>query len=109
MRRGHMDGDLAKFYRYFGIVRDGLANPVPGTLVRSAFGCDLSTVTDPRELYDSTSSAHRSFSKFGHRKDMRCAARCRRSRRAMARMPFPSASWLHLTMAFDVLLPVGMS
>ena len=48
--------DLAKSYRYFGIVRDGLGNPVPGTLIQSAFGCDLSTVTDASGRYDTTST-----------------------------------------------------
>jgi hypothetical protein len=51
-----LDFDLAKSYRYFGIVRDGVGNPVPGTLIRSAFNCDLSTVTDSRGLYDATCS-----------------------------------------------------
>jgi len=43
-------------FRFFGVVRDGLGNPIRGAAVRSsASRCDLSAVTDSTGRYDATS------------------------------------------------------
>ena len=45
-------------FRYYGVVRDGLGNPVPGVSVSSAtpFVCEFMAITDSFGRYDNTSN-----------------------------------------------------